>query len=675
MVLLSPGVETIERDASLFTPAVQSSVGGIVVHATRGPVNTVVDVVSTSDYLNTFGRPDDVNYKFAWTALKFLEAGPLKVVRVEDSTRNCAGVVVGFTEPTSSTGGDLTAQPEPMKVEQYPLSYDSVGTANTTGGLLDSTGASKLFHVYGVGAGPFYENIQFAVVSNIEYKTLQSFKSELAQAVLDTDRQAVIAKYYTGTSGDPYLSRAPTLRDDIIISQPRTSGGSVDTANTSAGWAIDDGVLGVYTAVEYGPEPEIVSYDMSGAPIYFYDSYLFYVFNENGSIDNVYLLSTDKDKRDGFGNRMFGPSVVNGNNRYVYLFTGDSEMASKGIEVTWSLGRTPLMGADGLAGYTSANSSNPASHNGVLDSNPGLGQLEGEIFAAWQKYFGNKENVIVDLLLDCDYSDNVKREMDNLAKNIRKDCFAILNVPESVLMNVTTKKVVDQVYTKVANYIQTTLNINSSYSAMYANYFKIFDSFSEKERWVPMSGFIGATYARTDLTFAQWWAPAGLTRGIIDNVIDIAINPTDAQRDILYVNRANPVVKFFGQGIVIWGQKTLQAKPSAFDRVNVRRLFLFIQRSVGRIANYYVFEMNDDVTRLRFTNQVNSFLSEIKTKRGVIDYLVVSNSSNNPQEVVDRNEMVCEILIKPTKAIEFIKLIYTAVGGNVSFQEIVGRAG
>jgi phage tail sheath protein FI len=309
-----------------------------------------------------------------------------------------------------------------------------------------------------------------------------------------------------------------------------------------------------------------------------------------------------------------------------------------------------------------------------LDSDPGLGQLEGEIFLAWQKFFGNKETIEIDLLLDADYSDNVKREMDNLAKNIRKDCMAVLNVPEHVLMNTITKKVVDQVYTSVKNYVNLTLNINSSYSAIYGNYFKIFDPYTEKERWVPTSGFVGATIAKTDLAFAQWWAPAGLNRGIIDNVIDVAVNPNQAQRDILYQSRVNPIVKFLGQGIVIWGQKTLLNAPSAFNRINVRRLFLILERVIERFARFYIFELNDEFTRTAFRNEVNKYLSEVKTKRGVYDYLTIADHTNNTSDVIDRNEFVAEILVKPTRVIEFIKLIYTAVGTGVNFQELVGRA-
>jgi hypothetical protein len=370
---------------------------------------------------------------------------------------------------------------------------------------------------------------------------------------------------------------------------------------------------------------------------------------------------------------MFGPDVINKASSYVRLFTGETELGSNGIEVTWSIGKTALMGADGLSGYTVQNSEYPATHDGVLDPDSSLASLEGEIFRAWQKYFGNKEEIQIDILLDADYSDNVKKEMDNLAKNIRKDCMAILNIPESVIMNTTTKKVVDQVFTKMANYVASDLNINSSYSAIYGNYFKIFDPYTEKERWVPTSGFVGASIARTDFSFAQWWAPAGLTRGIIENVIEVAVNPNNAQRDILYINRINPVVKFLGQGIVIWGQKTLQARPSAFDRINVRRLFLYLERTIERYARYFIFELNDETTRNRFRNLVNNFLSEIKTKRGVYDFLVVADSSNNTADVIDRNEFVAEILIKPVRVIEFIKLIFTAVSTGVEFSELVGR--
>jgi hypothetical protein len=326
---------------------------------------------------------------------------------------------------------------------------------------------------------------------------------------------------------------------------------------------------------------------------------------------------------------------------------------------TWKNGRLVSTGLFNLGG------ADPLTEN--------LGQLTGEFEIAWRTFFTNKELIEIDLLLDPDYVDTLKRTLDDIAKNVRKDCFAILNVPEAEMVNPLTKKVRPFVYTDMRNYVQTRLNINSSYSAIYGNYFKIFDPYSEVERWVPVTGFIGATIARVDFNQAQWWAPAGLNRGVIDNIIDIAINPTKAQRDIMYYNRINPIVNFFGQGIVIWGQKTMQAKPSAFDRINVRRLFLYMERAIEKLARFFIFELNDEITRSRFRGLVNNFLSEIKARRGVFDFLVVADETNNTPDIVDRNEFVAEILVKPTRVIEFIKLTFTAVSTGVDFAEVVER--
>ena len=251
---------------------------------------------------------------------------------------------------------------------------------------------------------------------------------------------------------------------------------------------------------------------------------------------------------------------------------------------------------------------------------------------------------------------------------------ALLNVPVGKMINTSTAKPVNRCYSLVADYVNTELNINSSYSAIYGQYFEVFDFYNEKFRWVPVTGFVGAVVARVDFQYDPWWAPAGLNRGIISGINRVALNPTKAQRDVLYYNRVNPIPNFIGQGIVIWGQKTLQAKPSAFDRINVRRLFLHMERSIEKLALYLLFEFNDDITRARFSGLVNGFLAEIKARRGVTDYLVVADSSNNTPEVIDRNEFIAEIMVKPNRVIEFIKLIFTAVATGVSFSEVVGKS-
>jgi phage tail sheath protein FI len=240
-------------------------------------------------------------------------------------------------------------------------------------------------------------------------------------------------------------------------------------------------------------------------------------------------------------------------------------------------------------------------------------------------------------------------------------------------LNPTNKRPVSQPFLSMKNYVQNILNVNSSYSAIYGNYFKIFDRFSEKERWVPASGYVGAVMAFTDFNDAQWFAPAGLNRGIISNVIDIAVNPNKAQRDILYYNRINPIVRFQGEGIVIWGQKTLQSGATAFDRINVRRLFLHLEKSIVKMARQFLFEFNDDFSRSAFRGTVNPFLTGVKARRGCYDFLVVCDESNNTAEVIDSNQFRAEILVKPSRVAEFINLTFSAVGTGVEFSEVVQK--
>ena len=307
-----------------------------------------------------------------------------------------------------------------------------------------------------------------------------------------------------------------------------------------------------------------------------------------------------------------------------------------------------------------------------------LGLLTGEISEQWFDKFTNKEELEIDLLLDPNYNDDLKRTLDFICSQVRKDCFAILSMPSSKMFNINNGKPYSDAYTKMRAYVQGgdplgSLNINSSYSALYGQYFKIYDRYNEKDRWVPVSGYVGQIIANVDFNNAQWWAPAGLNRGIISGVKKVAINPNQAQRDVMYSNRINPIPSFFGQGVVIWGQKTMQAAPTAFDRINVRRLFLHMERSIEKMARFLIFEFNDDFTRNRFTSLANGFLSGIKSLRGVTDYQVVCDTTNNTPDVIDNNEFVAEILVKPSRVAEFITLTFTAVSTGVSFSEVVER--
>lgn len=654
---LSPNVSIRERDVSQIVPNVTSSVGGMVMYATKGPVNVAVDLTSTKDLENTFGRPNDVGYTHWFTAEAFLKASnQLRVIRVEDDTLDVAGLTIGTS---SSAGGSVVlTEDTTKKVESFPLAYNDIKEheAKKDYTLPDGSGTGELdnsandlfdqdiYHFYGVGPGSYYEDVSVAVVNTTDWNLLIDLKTELVEAFSQEDINAIAQKYYNGESGSAATTGSSGVPANDYLSNSLIKYDVITPPATGAtAWEIDNVMLDTITNFENGPDE--------------LDEGVLLVWNEFGDNIESYVFSHTEDKRDALGNLMFGPDLVNGNSNYIYFFIANTRTAAGSTSVVTSR-RTYLGGASALTGETPGT---------------GLADLTGEMQTQLIKNFDNPEQFEVDLLLDAAYPDVIKRTLDDLCKNTRKDCFAILNVPLNTVLNTSTFREIAAPYTKMKNYVANTLNINSSYSAIYGNWLKIFDRFSEVERWVPATGFVGATMVRTDFSDAQWFAPAGLNRGILENVIDLAVNPNKGQRDILYYNRINPIVDFVGEGIVIWGQKTLQSKASAFDRINVRRLFLYLEKRIRKMARYYVFEFNDDFTRSRFRSTVNPFLSTVQARRGITDFLVVCDETNNPPAVIDANEFNAEILVKPNRVAEFIRLTFTAVGTGIDFTEVVER--
>jgi len=648
---LSPAVTFTERDTQQVIPSVTSAVGAIVMHSVKGPVNKRILLTNPSDLETILGRPNNTNYTHWFTAEAFLkQSNQLYAVRVEDKTKKVAGVTIGIS--ASGLGNivldDVTTKP----TELFPLSYDDIKSheakkdytlpPGTGAGELDNPAnnlyTEDLYHFYGVGPGPYYDDISVLVVNSEDFALLQEMKAELAGATTQQAVNIIADKYYNGTPGTTATSAVDYLSNSLIKYEVLTPPVAPSTA-----WFVNREMLNIVTAFEHGPDTP--------------DEAALIVFDEFDNVTNQYVFSNDPEKRDAIGNMIFGPKLVNDNDQYIYFFIGGDEEGASGVTLV-STRKTYLGGADPLTGDVPGSS---------------LNDLTGEILTQWETQFSSTEDVEVDLLLDPDYNDVVKQYIDQLASTVRRDCFAILNVPLQYILNPANYRPVAQSFLSMKNYVSNILNINSSYSAIYGNYFKIFDRFAEVYRWVPASGYCAAVMAFTDFNDAQWFAPAGLNRGIISNVVDVAVNPNKAQRDVLYYNRINPIVKFQGEGIVIFGQKTLQAKASAFDRINVRRLFLHLEKSINKMARYMLFEFNDDFTRTRFRGIVTPFLADIKARRGVYDYLVVCDETNNSPEAIDSNELYAEILVKPTKVAEFIKLTFTNVATGTDFSEVVIR--
>jgi len=214
---------------------------------------------------------------------------------------------------------------------------------------------------------------------------------------------------------------------------------------------------------------------------------------------------------------------------------------------------------------------------------------------------------------------------------------------------------------------------DSSYAVMDSGYKYQYDRYNDIYRWIPMNGDTAGLCARTDNQRDPWWSPAGFNRGQIKNLVKLRFNPRKADRDVMYKNGVNPVVSFPGQGTILYGDKTLQSKPSAFDRINVRRLFIVLEKAISTASKFTLFEFNDEFTRSQFKNLINPYLREVQGRRGITDFLVVCDGTNNTPERVDRNEFWGDIYIKPARSINFIQLNFVAVRTGVQFSEVVGQ--
>lgn len=254
--------------------------------------------------------------------------------------------------------------------------------------------------------------------------------------------------------------------------------------------------------------------------------------------------------------------------------------------------------------------------------------------------------------------------IQNLAET-RKDCV--------VYCSPTQNNVVSNMGSEVAD-ITTYRNslTSSSYGIMDSGWKYCYDKYNDKYRWVPLNGDMAGIAARADTTNDPWFSPAGFNRGVVKNVVKLAWNPKQLDRDDLYKIGVNPVVSFPAQGVVLYGDKTLLDRPSAFDRINVRRLFIILEKTIARLARTHLFEFNDELTRSLFRNTVEPYLRDVKARRGVIDFRVICDTTNNTPEVIEQNRFVGDIYVKPSRAINFIQLNFVAVRNGVSFQEVTG---
>jgi phage tail sheath protein FI len=287
-----------------------------------------------------------------------------------------------------------------------------------------------------------------------------------------------------------------------------------------------------------------------------------------------------------------------------------------------------------------------------------------EVTSAYNQFAG-EDAVQLSLLISGPGNATIAASLISLVES-RKDCM--------VFLSPTKTSVVNNAGAEAASILSFRAGLaSSSYAVLDSGYKYQYDKYNDVYRWVPLNGDIAGVCARTDQDRDPWYSPGGSTRGSIKNVIKLAWNPTKADRDNLYVQGINPVVTFQGEGTILFGDKTMLNRPSVFDRINVRRLFIVLETTIARAARSTMFEFNDQFTRAQFVNLVEPFLRDVKGRRGITDFRVVCDATNNTPDIVDNNQFVGDLYIKPARSINFIQLNFVAVRTGVSFEEIVGK--
>jgi hypothetical protein len=388
------------------------------------------------------------------------------------------------------------------------------------------------------------------------------------------------------------------------------------------------------------------------------------VYDEGGAwsgqtdtiLETFAFVSQASDGKASDGTNNYYVDVINNSSQYIRFGNHENDLASANV-------------GKAAAGITftfpNALADRPLS-GGTDDNTPTV----GEIKLAYDM-FADAETVDVNLIIGGptpDGADGVTHGNSMIAiAHTRKDCVAFVSPPIADTVNVVST-------TATTNVIGWADDLtSSSYGVIDSGAMYVYDKYNDVYRWIAASGAMAGLCAYTDDVTDPWWSPAGFNRGQLLGVTKLAYNPLKDQRDDLYKRRINPICTFPGQGTILFGDKTAQAKPSAFDRINVRRLFIVLEKAIATAAKYMLFEFNDEFTRAQFRNMVEPFLRDVKGRRGIYDFAVICDETNNTGQVIDTNRFVADIYIKPARSINFMTLNFIATRTGVEFSEIIGK--
>ena len=359
-------------------------------------------------------------------------------------------------------------------------------------------------------------------------------------------------------------------------------------------------------------------------------------------------MSKASDAKGLEGGSIYYKDVINTQSKYIWWSAHPSS------DSTWGQDSTTTF----TSGFTASESD--VSLTGGVSADPSSGNIQ-----AGYALFADSESVDISLVMTAGHATvDVDYVIDNIGKS-RKDCLVFFSPQKASVVNNAGSEVTSMVADKSSL-------AGTSYAVMDGNWKYQYDRYNDLYRWIPLNGDVAGLCVATDLSTDPWFSPAGFNRGQVRNAVRLAFNPSKANRDDMYKQGINPIINSPGNGIVLFGDKTNLAAPSAFNRINVRRLFIVLEKAIATAAKFQLFEFNDAFTRSQFTSLLTPFLRDVQGRRGIYDFKVICNSSNNTPEVIDRNEFVADIFIKPAKSINFIQLNFIATRTGVSFEEIGG---
>jgi hypothetical protein len=671
---VSPGVLVQEINATNVIPAVSSSTGAYVGHFGWGPVDEVTTITSGKNLATVFGEPAANTNRIAeyyYPAAMFLDYGiDLKVVRC---------LTAGQVNATTTSGQSLLIKNLTHYRDNYNDGSASVGeyAARYAGHLgnslkISSCGGSRAFEASDTISGTsaqYQTNATTALAgTNIGVTQAQQFAvGDIITAIgSDLTRYKVSAiAFDSGSTGAGDLTIAQENDSNLGLTVAIASGAAITRE-----WEF---------ANLFNGAPGTSTYASSRASAGAADELHIAVIDEDGSISGVTGTVLEKfekvskaaDAKDDFGASNYYVNVIESTSEYIYWLDHPATFSNSGSNaagVTFGTGTLPEVrsftdGKDGTGTW-------PAQYLPTT----------AQKITAWDTHFGSADNQDISLMVAgtplADNGSGTDVATRAEATTFYNQLIAIADKRKDavVFFSPIRSDVVDSGVSGAVNAKATAATINSSsYAVMDSNWLYIYDRYNDRYIYVPANGATAGLCARTDFTADSWYSPAGMNRGQIFGVTKLAYNPNKADRDMLYKNKVNPIVTFPGQGTMLFGDKTLVAADgSAFSRINVRRLFITLEKAISLSARAQLFEFNDSFTRANFRAAIEPFLREVQGRRGIYDYKVICDETNNGQAVVDSNQFVASIFVKPARSINFITLTFTASRSGVDFDEVYG---